>query len=105
MKLGILGSGMIVKEFLTITKYLEGIELTAILGTERSRENVEKLKREYNIKNAFYIIHLIVPYYFAIINSAEAFGSKLFLKKPKLCSLFLISVPSSIRSYHQSPLI
>lgn len=54
MKLGILGSGMIVKEFLTITKYLEGIELTAILGTERSRENVEKLKREYNIKNAFY---------------------------------------------------
>lgn len=58
-----------------------------------------------NIKNAFYIIHLIVPYYFAIINSAEAFGSKLFLKKPKLCSLFLISVPSSIRLYHQSPLI
>lgn len=54
MKLGILGSGMIVKEFLTITKYLEGIELTAILGTERSRENVEKLKKEYNIKNAFY---------------------------------------------------
>lgn len=53
MKLGIVGSGMIVKEFLTITHYLKETELTAICGTKRSEAEVEELSSKYNIKNMF----------------------------------------------------
>jgi predicted dehydrogenase len=88
MKLGILGSGMIVKEFLTITKYLEGVELTAILGTERSRENVKELKTKYNIQNAFYDIEELLnsgvdTVYVALPNSIHFEFAKKALEKNK----------------------
>lgn len=88
MKLGILGSGMIVKEFLTITKYLKDIELTAILGTQRSKENVEKLKREYNIKNTFYDMDELLEsdvdtVYVALPNSLHFEFSKKALESSK----------------------
>lgn len=53
MKLGIIGSGMIVKEFLSITPYLRGIELTAISGTKRSKEKMEEFSRKYGIRDIF----------------------------------------------------
>lgn len=54
MKLGIVGSGKIVRDFLTITPYLKDLELTAICGTKRSEEVLKELKSKYNIKNIFY---------------------------------------------------
>ena len=54
MKLGIIGAGMIVNEFLTITEKLKGLELTAIFGRKNKAEVLDKLKKEYGIKNIFY---------------------------------------------------
>lgn len=54
MKLGIMGSGMIVKDFLTTTPYLKDLELVAICGRKDSEETMNELKDKYNIKNIFY---------------------------------------------------
>jgi predicted dehydrogenase len=54
MKLGIIGAGMIVKDFLTITPNLKGLELTAISGRQNSKEIMNKFKDEYGIKNVFF---------------------------------------------------
>ena len=54
MKLGIIGSGMIVKDFLEIIPYLNGVELSAIYGRKGSEEKLNKLKTEHNIKEIFY---------------------------------------------------
>lgn len=51
MKLAILGAGMIVKDFLIITKDLPEIELTAIVGTENDKENMQLLSELYGIKS------------------------------------------------------
>ena len=40
MKLGIIGYGMIVKEFLPYLQKLDGIEIVAILGKESSQKKV-----------------------------------------------------------------
>lgn len=53
MKLGIVGAGMIVKDFLTITPDLPQIELSAILSTERSLEQTKKLQDTYKIGAVF----------------------------------------------------
>jgi predicted dehydrogenase len=53
MKLGIVGSGLIVRDFLTITPYLKETELTGICGTKRSEETIKELVSKYNIKNMF----------------------------------------------------
>ena len=52
MKLGILGTGKIVQDFLPETKNLN-FECTAILTTERSREKTTQLAEQYNIKKIF----------------------------------------------------
>ena len=54
MKLGIMGSGMIVKDFLTTIPYLKDLELVAICGRKNSEETMNELKDKYNIKNIFY---------------------------------------------------
>jgi predicted dehydrogenase len=54
MRLGIIGSGMIVKEFLTITPHLRNLELVAICGTKRSEEKLIELKNKYEIKSVLY---------------------------------------------------
>jgi len=54
MKLGIIGAGMIVKEFLTITPHLKDIELTAIYGRKSAEEKMNEFKNKYKIKNIFY---------------------------------------------------
>lgn len=46
MELAIVGAGMIVKEFLTITKDLPEIYLKAIVGTNRNVENLIELKEK-----------------------------------------------------------
>lgn len=54
MKLGIIGSGMIVQDFLTITPILPEIELTAILGRKQSSEKINNLVNKYHIQKAYY---------------------------------------------------
>lgn len=54
MKLGIIGAGMIVKEFLTITTHLKEVELTAIYGRKSAEEKINEFKNKYEIKNIFY---------------------------------------------------
>jgi predicted dehydrogenase len=52
MKLGILGTGMIAREFLTITPFLKGIEVTAICNVRNGAAAID-LANNYKIKNAF----------------------------------------------------
>ena len=54
MKLAIIGSGMIVKDFLDVMPYLNGVELRAIYGRRGSEEKLNNLKNEHNIKEIFY---------------------------------------------------
>jgi predicted dehydrogenase len=54
MKLGIMGSGMIVKDFLSINPPLGSIELAAICGRKSSEGTIAELKGKYNIKEIFY---------------------------------------------------
>lgn len=54
MKLAIIGSGMIVKDFLEIMPYLNEVELSAIYGRRGSEEELNKLKSKHNIKEVFY---------------------------------------------------
>ncbi len=53
MKLGLIGSGMIVPEFLSVCRDFDGIELVAICGTPRSIEKTLSIKEEFSIKNAY----------------------------------------------------
>ena len=54
MKLGIIGSGMIVYDLLTFIDIIDEIELTAILGRKESQEKIETLINKHNIKKAYY---------------------------------------------------
>ena len=56
MKLGIIGSGMIVKDFLSFAHELPEIKLEAI--TARNIENLKELQNKYNIKEIYTDIDL-----------------------------------------------
>ena len=56
MKLGIIGSGMIVKDFLSFAHELPEIKLEAIAA--RNIENLKELQSKYNIKNIYTDIDL-----------------------------------------------
>ena len=56
MKLGIIGSGMIVKDFLSFAHELPDIKLEAIAA--RNIENLKELQSKYNIKNIYTDIKL-----------------------------------------------
>jgi len=51
MKLGIVGSGMIVQEFLPSLVKLEDLEILGIQGTKSGIEKVEEICKKYNIPN------------------------------------------------------
>ena len=51
MKLGIIGSGMIVQEFLPSLVKLEDFEILGIQGTKSGIEKVEEICKKYNIPN------------------------------------------------------
>lgn len=50
MKLGIIGSGMIVHDFLTATDQIKNLELTTISTTKRSAQIGQELAEKYDIK-------------------------------------------------------
>lgn len=53
MRMGILGTGMIVQDLLTTIDKLN-IDYLAILGTERSRQHTEDLAAKYNIQKIYF---------------------------------------------------
>ena len=54
MKLGIIGSGMIVQDLLSFVDLIKEIELVAILGRKESEEKITALTKKYGIKKAYY---------------------------------------------------
>lgn len=44
MKLAVIGSGMIVNEFLSIVPYLNNIKINGIYGRKKSYEKLNKIK-------------------------------------------------------------
>lgn len=54
MRVGIIGAGMIVSEFLTFAPNIEGLEITAICATPQGEEKVKRLCESYNI-SSYYI--------------------------------------------------
>ncbi len=56
MKLGIIGSGAIVEEFLPMMQEVAGIELWTIQGTIRSKEKVKNLCETYDIPNGVFSV-------------------------------------------------
>jgi len=53
MKLGIIGSGMIVQDFLSFAPEIEGLEIMAICVTPKSEEKGKKLCNNYNISTCY----------------------------------------------------
>lgn len=54
MKLGIIGSGMIVQDLLSFVDTIEEIKLIAILGRKKSQKKIEALTNKYKIKKTYY---------------------------------------------------
>jgi predicted dehydrogenase len=95
VKLGIVGSGMIVQEFLTITTCLKEIEITAICCTKRSESAGKELASKYNIRNMFIdydeflnskvdTIYVAVPnnLHFEFAKAALEAGKNVIVEKP-----------------------
>ena len=53
MRLTIIGSGMIVSDFLTIIGDLPEIQLESLVGTKRSQETLEVMRTEYGFKHCY----------------------------------------------------
>lgn len=53
MRVGILGAGMIVRDFLTFAPSIDGLEITAICATPKSEEKVKKLCEMYHISKYY----------------------------------------------------
>lgn len=95
MKLGIVGSGMIVREVLPILQELE-IELVAITGTKRSESVLVEIKEKYNFKNYYTdydlmleddsidTIYIALPnnYHFEYSKKALLSGKNVICEKP-----------------------
>ncbi|REC31169.1 NAD(P)-dependent oxidoreductase [Enterococcus pseudoavium] len=96
MKLAILGSGMIVQEFLPLTKDLPEIQVKALLGTKRSQAKTEKLQADYAIEasytdldeclqsTAFDTVYVAVPnhLHYAFAKKALEAGKHVICEKP-----------------------
>ncbi|MFA9353504.1 Gfo/Idh/MocA family protein [Pediococcus pentosaceus] len=96
MKLGIVGAGMIVKDFLTMTPLLPEIELKAITGTPHGIDNMEKLQMQYRIDRVYTdideclaneeidTIYVAVPnhLHFAFAKKALEAGKNVICEKP-----------------------
>lgn len=95
MKLGIIGSGIIVQELIPRLAELDGIEIVAVQGVKDNEEQVEKLCRENGITHAVYdfeslcaagidTIYIAVPNYLHFTYSKQALecGMNVIVEKP-----------------------
>lgn len=88
MKLGIIGAGMIVNDFLTITSNLKDLELEAIFGRKNNEKTMKELKNKYNIKNIFFNYNELLnsdvdTVYIALPNNLHFEFSKIALEANK----------------------
>ena len=60
MKLGILGTGMIVKDLLTTINKLK-IESISILGTEQTKKETTILAKQYHLDHCYYDYDEMLP--------------------------------------------
>ncbi len=94
MKLGILGTGMIVKDLMTVYDELN-IEETYILGTSYTSEETEKIVQDYHLNGFFYdydellksdidTIYCALPnhLHYAFSKKALAAGKHIIIEKP-----------------------
>jgi len=99
MKLGILGTGMIVKDMLTGIDEL-GLEQIYLLGTNETREETEELKGKYNLDKIFYdfnelllsdvdTVYVALPnhLHFEFSKKALLHGKHVIVEKPATASL------------------
>ena len=95
MKLGIVGSGMIVQEFLPMIHYLDNVEVTAVCCTKRSEAACKELGEKYSIKHIFTdyqeflnsgvdIIYVALPnhLHFQFAKEALEAGKHVIVEKP-----------------------
>ncbi|NLC97184.1 MAG: Gfo/Idh/MocA family oxidoreductase [Erysipelotrichaceae bacterium] len=89
MRLGIIGSGMIVNDFLSNCKKIEGIEIVAITGTTSGIEKLKNIAEKYNIPEYYENIQdmLSLDYidtvYIAVPNHLHFINCKLSLENNK----------------------
>lgn len=102
MKAGIAGSGMIVPTFLAAGRQVPGLEVTAICGTERSKDKTKTLAREHQIPQTYCnyeemladpaldVIYVAVPNHLhaSFVRRALLSGKSVICEKP-LCSSIL----------------
>lgn len=62
MKIGVIGTGIIVEEFLPKLMKLDGIEVVAVQGIPQAKEQVEKLCAENEIQNIAYSYEELMEY-------------------------------------------
>lgn len=62
MKLGVIGTGIIVEEFLPRLRKLDGIDVVAVQGIPQAKEQVEKLCKENEIQNIAYSYEELMQY-------------------------------------------
>ncbi|WEV70750.1 Gfo/Idh/MocA family oxidoreductase [Lactobacillus sp. ESL0785] len=96
MKLGIIGSGKIVHDFLTTANQITGLELMAISTTKRSEQIARDLAKQYGIKEVFAdndrlyhdpnvdTIYVAVPnsLHYAVVKKAVMAGKNVICEKP-----------------------
>ena len=96
MKLGIIGSGKIVHDFLTTAAKIKGLELAAISTTKRSQPIAKDLAKQYNIKEVFAdndqlchdenvdTVYVAVPnsLHYEVVKKAIAAGKNVICEKP-----------------------
>ena len=100
MKLGILGTGMIVKDMLTGIHDLP-LESVYILGTEQTREETESLKEQYGLGRTFYsyeellqsdidTVYVALPnnLHYSFAKQALLAGKHVVLEKPATANLY-----------------
>ena len=100
MKLGIIGAGLIVQEFLPKIAAMDGIEVIAIQGTPADTETMHKLASENNIPNVIYsmdemlkldadTVYVAVPNFlhFTFCRNALEAGLNVIVEKPMTSNL------------------
>ncbi len=100
MKLGILGTGRIVKDMLTGIDKLD-LESVYILGTEATRDETEELREKYGLDKSYYdyeellnsdidTVYVALPnhLHFAFGKQALMAGKNVILEKPATANLF-----------------